>query len=334
MPRPLLAELERRCQKPDHRVVGNWMARRVTRPLALRVTWLILPTGLSAGAATLLALSAAVASAVAFGWGSTWGALAGAALLQLWYLLDHVDGQLARYRGTESLDGAQLDYLMHHLVNVLVPFGLGWGLARQGHVAWILAGLAQGLGMLLICLCHDTRYKAFFKRLKRVRGELTVAGGGGERPVPPPPFPRRWNALPRYAARKACEIHVVMNCLSALAVVGLCWDEIGLAMLRGYLALMAPLALTCATAMIVQSMHQSAAEREFKRWFRPPTGHVPVYENGWWHVVRMGEADSVQIGSSAEIAPPGNNPAPSRQAWPGSPASPIAPDTAEARDLP
>jgi hypothetical protein len=72
MTRPALAELELRCQKPDHRRIGNWMARHVTRPLALRVTWLLLPMGLSAHAATLIAWLTGLAAAAAFAWGDAW----------------------------------------------------------------------------------------------------------------------------------------------------------------------------------------------------------------------------------------------------------------------
>ena len=57
------------------------------------------------------------------GLGLACGWIVAAGLLQLWYLLDHVDGQLARLRGTASLDGVQLDFLMHHTVNLLVPLG-------------------------------------------------------------------------------------------------------------------------------------------------------------------------------------------------------------------
>src|SRR5262245_65873939 len=104
MPLASLSELEARCQKPDHRRVGNWMARRIARPLALRVTRVVLPMGVSAHAATLAAWAVAMGAVVCFGQGTIAGWLLGAALLQLWYLLDHVDGQLARYYRSESLE--------------------------------------------------------------------------------------------------------------------------------------------------------------------------------------------------------------------------------------
>ena len=119
-------------------------------------------------------------AAFALGCGGNLGWLAGAGLLQLWYLLDHVDGQVARYRDRESLDGVQLDYLMHHTVDILIPCGLGYGLFQESNArGWLLAGMTWGLGALLLGLEHDARAKAFIQRLKRLEGELRVIGGGG-----------------------------------------------------------------------------------------------------------------------------------------------------------
>ncbi len=265
------------------------MARRITRPLALRVTRVVMPLGVSAHAATLAAWATAMGAAVSFGWGTVGSWLLGAALLQLWYLLDHVDGQLARYRGTESLDGAALDYLMHHTVNLLVPIGIGWGAAVGGERRWLLAGLAWGVGLLLLGLVNDVRYKAFIKRLKRVDGQLRVIGGGGGRPGPPATMPRQPTAAAAWVARKTCETHVMMNLVGAAALLqGLlsCWLPAEACLLIGssYLATMAAVAPLLAAVTIWRSLSQGAAEREFAAWYQPPEGCHVVFEGGWWRV--------------------------------------------------
>lgn len=285
MPRPTLRDLERRAQKPDCRRLGNWMARRVVRPAALRVTWVIGPWGVSAHGATLAAWGCGLAAAAAFGWGTVGGWLAGAALLQIWYLLDHVDGQLARLRGTASLDGTQLDYLMHHTVSLLVPLGVGWGcFVRTARPWWLLAGLAWGVALLLITLGHDARYKAFVQRLKRVRGELHVVGGGGARPEPQPRVPRHPLQLAAWAARKACEMHVTMNVLSVLAIVALAAGDRGLVVGRAYLVLTSIMATAVAIWTIGRSVVRKSAEQEFAAWYRVPPGCELVFEDGWWEV--------------------------------------------------
>ncbi|HLA83759.1 MAG TPA: CDP-alcohol phosphatidyltransferase family protein [Thermoguttaceae bacterium] len=285
MTRPTLAELERDCQKPDYRRLGNWMARRVTRPAALRVTWVVAPWGLSANGATLLAWSCGVGAALALARGTPGSWLAAAALLQLWYLLDHVDGQLARLRGTSSLDGVQLDFLMHHTMNLIVPLGAGHGaFVASGEPVWLWVGATWGIASLLITLHHDARYKTFITRLKRFRGLLEVHGGAGDRPVPPPRVPRHAARLAAWAARKMCETHVVMNVLSILAVTAWLAGDSRLWLGRGYLTLVAVLSVGVAAVTLVRSQHAQAAEREFAAWFRPRPGERLAYREGWWTV--------------------------------------------------
>ncbi|MBN1589252.1 MAG: CDP-alcohol phosphatidyltransferase family protein, partial [Pirellulales bacterium] len=285
MKRLSVAQLDERCQKPDHRRIGNWMARRVTRPMALRVTWVVAPWAVSAHATTLLAWACGIGSAALFGWGSPGGWVLGALVLQLAYLLDHVDGQLARLRETASLDGAQLDYLMHHTINLILPLGLGHGaFAASGHPAWLWVGTVWGVAALVITLHHDARYKTFIQRLKRVRGTLVVHGGGGDRPEPQPGVPRHPLRLAAWSARKLCEMHVVMNLLGVLAVTSWLLGDTRLVLGRAYLALMATTALAVAIVSVVRSQHDQTAEHEFAAWFRPATGDELTYREGWWTV--------------------------------------------------
>lgn len=273
MSRITLAELERSCQKADFRTSGTWMARHVSRPLALYITWFVLPWRISAHAMTMAALACAIAAAAAFAAGGITAWLAGAALLQVWYLFDHVDGQLARYHRTASLDGVQLDYLMHHLVNLLIPWGVGYGCTRStGTDGWLLLGLCWSVGLLLLGLANDTRYKAFIARLKETPDELRVIGGSGPRHTDEPhisPAPCGYCQLRRTVrmARKLCEIHTVMNSLTIVAIaqglLGETWPG------RFYLAGIAPLALLTAAATLARDIRRGAAELEFARRYRP-----------------------------------------------------------------
>ena len=116
--RPTIAELRARVQKDRHREIGNWLARRVARPTAVYGCWLAIRLGLSAHQVTLLALASWLLASVAIGTGDRTLFVVGVVLAQLGFWLDHVDGQVARWRGTVSLDGVYLDYLMHHAANL------------------------------------------------------------------------------------------------------------------------------------------------------------------------------------------------------------------------
>ena len=183
----------RRCLKPNPDRWGTWTARRFGRPVALRLTRVAEALGITADQATAAAATAMLAAVAAFAYGTPSAWLVGSLLLVVWYLLDHVDGQLARLNGTASLDGTTVDYLMHHSWNLLVPSAVGFGLARRfDEPLWCAAGLAWSWGALMITLRHDARYKAFFQRLKLLRGEVRTVGGGGVAPRPHPGRDAAW----------------------------------------------------------------------------------------------------------------------------------------------
>jgi phosphatidylglycerophosphate synthase len=302
MTRPTLAELERRCQKPDYRQVGTWMARRISRPAALRITAVVAPWGVSAAAATLSAWGLATAAACVLGWGTPSAWLVAALLLQLWYLLDHVDGQLARLYGTASLDGAQLDYLMHHTVNLLVPVGAGFGLfVHTTEAWWLVAGLVWGVSLLLITLRHDAGYRSFIARLQQLHGRLEVRGGAtwgtfstcrrdGDESTLCAESNGTLQTCPTIVrlsarlARKACEIHVVMNLLLLVALVQCLVGDAGLWAGRAFVAMSASLAVAVAFWSLARSQAAGHCEQEFAAWFRVPPGHVLLYRDGRWHV--------------------------------------------------
>ena len=100
-----LKELNVICQKPDYKTKGNWYVRTILRDAALPVTWLLLHTKITADQVTLASLAVALLGMIALALPGTGWFVAGVLLLQLWYYLDHVDGQIARYRKTVSLTG-------------------------------------------------------------------------------------------------------------------------------------------------------------------------------------------------------------------------------------
>jgi len=281
------AEFRRRCLKPDPDRLGTWTARTLGRPAALHVTRLVVPLGMSANHATIGAMLAALGAVIAFGFGTSLGWVVGALLLPLWYLFDHVDGQLARWHRTASLDGTTVDYLMHHSVNMLLPIGLGFGLMLElDSPLWCLAGIVWGWSALVIGLRHDARYKAFVQRLKLLHGELNVVGGGGGRPeagVTPQRSPKLWL---RWLLLKSYEAHVVMGVLLVVATVRCVAPVAGAWLAAGYVAAMALPAPLLAVMLVVRGFKSDEAEREFTLWYRVRETDMLEFRDGWWHVER------------------------------------------------
>jgi phosphatidylglycerophosphate synthase len=268
--RPTVGELRAHVQKDRHREIGNWLARRVARPSAIYGCWLAIRLGLSAHQVTLAALCSSLGAAAAIGTGDRVLFVVGVVLVQLGFWLDHVDGQVARWRGTVSLDGVYLDYLMHHAANLALGFALGYGLAvRSGETPWTIAGFAIALGWGLLSLHNDCRYKAFFQRLKSTTRSYRVDGGDGGRPQPPAPWPRSGLGAVTWPAYKLCEVHVVIMGLSVLAVLAIVFPPLWLALWRAGVLFLAVMAPALGIGRTARSVSRNTVEDEFSRWFQP-----------------------------------------------------------------
>ena len=147
-------------------------------------------------------------------------------------------------------------------------------------------------------------------RLKRLHGQLLVEGGGGGRPEPPPPMPRTPLRFASWVAHKACEMHVVMNVLTALALGQWIVGDASFLAGRLYVGMMAPLAALVAIVEIARSVHQGSAEREFRRWYRPAAGHELTCAEGWWYV-RKGEVERRMQDGNGQRRSPGSPRSPS-----------------------
>ena len=85
--------------------------------------------------------------------------VAGAVLLQLSYLLDFVDGEVARLTDRRSLSGGFLDLLGHGLIKASLPMAVGAAAAwSTGGRSWLL--LAGGVGAVVIVVGDTLRFYA------------------------------------------------------------------------------------------------------------------------------------------------------------------------------
>lgn len=111
-----LSDLKKICWKETENV---WYAKYVIRHLSLRITRLLLPTGISANQTTLIAIIIGVMACFLIGTGSIVYSILGVALLQLSYIFDCIDGEIARYRKESSVNGIFIDFIAHE---ILIPF--------------------------------------------------------------------------------------------------------------------------------------------------------------------------------------------------------------------
>jgi phosphatidylglycerophosphate synthase len=151
--RPSIAEVRRVAQPESvlrRPTEEHWAGRAYVRRVSPYVTRWCIGWGMSADGVTLLMLVTGVAAAGLLVVGGLWPALAAAVGIQLYLLLDCVDGEVARWRGTEGARGVYLDRISHYLVEGLLAAGLGWRAGAGGvRGTWLAIGLAAALAMIL-----------------------------------------------------------------------------------------------------------------------------------------------------------------------------------------
>ena len=147
------ADIYRRTRKPND-ILWN---RFVARPLAAVLVVPLARTPITPNQVTFATLPVFLAGAAVLALLPSWGALVGAAaIIELSYVLDCADGQLARLKGTSSPVGAHLDFLMDELKAFVLVGAVAvrlWLPARDPR--WLLEGIG-GLAVLAAAISLTT----------------------------------------------------------------------------------------------------------------------------------------------------------------------------------
>ena len=160
--RASVAQIKRATKPPEHEFV---LARYYGRIISPYLTWVCLRLGMTADQVTIAGgVIGALGAAIMFPALGPWTAV-GVIALQLAYLLDFSDGQVARMRGTSSTAGGYLDWLTHLYVppaaalatsaSIAIAIGQPWPFALGIAAALELAPMAfQAKEHLLVAMAR------------------------------------------------------------------------------------------------------------------------------------------------------------------------------------
>lgn len=138
-----VAEARARGQGDVHLDADPTYARTVVRKVSPYLTYAIVrSTPLSADAVTALAIGCGVVGGVLAAFPSALALWSAIVLLQLAYLFDVVDGEVARVRGTSSRRGTYLDLIGHFVQNRALYAGATFSLILLTDHAWWAIGIA------------------------------------------------------------------------------------------------------------------------------------------------------------------------------------------------
>ncbi|MFY9487084.1 MAG: hypothetical protein WAP35_00095 [Solirubrobacterales bacterium] len=117
---------------------------RFVRRLSIRLTRLLLPTGLSANQVTVGGILIGLIGAGLLAINEFWAQIAALLLLQLSFVLDFCDGEIARFEReiegrSSGMGGAYLDWVGHYYIPALMTGALGWAVFRVTADWWWLA---------------------------------------------------------------------------------------------------------------------------------------------------------------------------------------------------
>jgi phosphatidylglycerophosphate synthase len=141
---PTIAQLRAICQPPS--VTGrsnaeHWVADLYLRKLSPYLTRLLLKTPITANGVTYLMIITGVSISAALQIPGFFGLFLAFLLSQLQMLWDCCDGEIARWRETQSPKGVFLDRVGHYLTESLIPIALAWRLGDEGYELLFLGAL-------------------------------------------------------------------------------------------------------------------------------------------------------------------------------------------------
>lgn len=151
----------------------------VVRPISIWFTWFIVRTPLTANHVTIIQEIFGVIGSILFIYGKF---VFGVIFLQIGFILDNSDGEVARWKNQQSESGKFLDLIGHMIVIPFYFFGLGLGLYfKLGNIITLLMGFLAGLFSLklekfIISKNGDLNLgrRGFFKSLFRYPDSMNV----------------------------------------------------------------------------------------------------------------------------------------------------------------
>lgn len=167
--------LLQKLTKPE----DGFLAKRLNRPISLRLTKFLAGTSVTPNQVTFSLLAVGIVAAVLFAQGGSLFVVLGALLFQVQSTLDGSDGELARLKFQESRVGGILDVVCDGLVTAAGFFGMGLGVTSESGqrlYTWLGASAAAGTlactGLLFLLTHRSGRFSGSFRSFSPFKRSL------------------------------------------------------------------------------------------------------------------------------------------------------------------
>jgi len=174
-----IARCEKRFLKFNGKSQDGLASRHLNRPFSRSLSRWLLKLPITPSAWSLLIFALPICAAFAFLQGTYLGFVAGAAIFQLYSIVDGCDGEIARAKFLQTEFGRRLDSLCDLIGNLLLALSLGLGLAlqaeRAGSLGWIY--IAEGIAATLLIVLSEGIVFARRSRSEAISGSFTKWNG-------------------------------------------------------------------------------------------------------------------------------------------------------------
>lgn len=137
---------------------------RTIRRFSIYITWILTFTPITANQVTLSMLFFDLLGAAMIVFGDYTYAVIGVGFTLLSFVIDVVDGEVARYRKTQSIDGAYLDLLIHRISKPLFIMAIAFNVFfRQGDVTILILGFIFAHGVSLKNAIFSTKCEIYHR---------------------------------------------------------------------------------------------------------------------------------------------------------------------------
>lgn len=175
-----IQELRVECQSVHIGDFSNQIVRRVS----IYITWLLIPTGISANSVSVINCAIGVLGGIAFYLGNYWGVLGGAILFIANTVIDGVDGEIARYRKKSSLTGLYADRINTAFIYPFMFYGAGKGLALTTGYHWFTdIGMIGGWSMVALRLLKTSIDSTLIDAVTLSKARIEESLEGADKPA-------------------------------------------------------------------------------------------------------------------------------------------------------
>jgi len=162
----------------------SWLWRdKFVRSVSIHITRLFLFTNISANGVTWIMLFTGILSAMFYTKGVYVFSLIGLLLHHLYFILDAVDGEVARYTKKTSDKGVYLDLMSHIIVHPLLIMGMAIGAFYNNPLPipdyyFLFFGFVGSFSYMVSNFASDKKYELFvkkgdFKTLEKMKKRIT-----------------------------------------------------------------------------------------------------------------------------------------------------------------